>query len=190
MQLLFLLLLSIFSFWLNIEAQSKPNYNQYKKMSATELQIYRQSTWDSLPVAVGWVNDFEGLFTNTEEDSLRTIIGDFEKITTVEIAIVTIDSNMVEEERFNDFTDHLRKTWGVGKFIMKNGVVVCISKDYKKLFISTGVGINKFMNDYQKYEIIKKYFIPSFNSNDYFSGTIKGINAIISRINRKTMYNR
>lgn len=185
MQLLFLLLLSIFSFWSNVDAQSVPNYNQYKKMSATELQAYRQSIWNSLPVAVGWVNDFGGLFTNAEEDSLETIIGYFEKNTTIEIAIVTIDSNMVEEERFNDFTDHLRKTWGVGKFTMKNGVVICISKDYKKLFISTGAGINKFMNDYQKYEIIKKYFIPPFNSNDYFSGTMQGLYAIINRIDGK-----
>lgn len=36
-------------------------------MSTSELEVYRQTVWDSLS-AIGGVSDFEGLFINNEED--------------------------------------------------------------------------------------------------------------------------
>ena len=118
MQLFFILYLSLFSFVSNITAQSVPNYHLYEKMTISELETYRQSIWDSLP-AIGWVNDFEGLFSSNEEDSLESMLQHFEKETSVEIAIVTVDSNMVQKDRFNDLSDHLLRVWGIGKFAKK-----------------------------------------------------------------------
>ena len=183
-QLFLILSFSVFYFISNVTAQAVPNYNLYKKMNTSQLEAYRQSIWDSLP-AIGWVNDFEGLFNNNEEDSLESILQHFEKETTVEIAIVSVDSNMVQNDKFNDFADHLLKIWGIGKFAKKNGMVICISRDYKKLFISTGAGIAKFMDDQEKYHIMGQNFIPSFNDHKYFTGTLSGLNEIMNKITKK-----
>ena len=184
MKQLSLLFFSVFSFMSNATAQAVPNYSLYKKMNTSQLEAYRQSIWDSLP-AIGWVNDFEGLFNSSEEDSLETILQHFEKETTVEIAIVTLDSNMVQNDKFNDFADHLLKIWGIGKFAKKNGVVICISRDYRKLFVSTGAGITKFMTDLDKYHIMGQNFIPPFNDHQYFTGTLSGLNEIMNKITKK-----
>jgi len=153
-------------------------------MTISELEAYRQSIWDSLP-AIGWVNDFEGLFSNNEEDSLESMLQHFEKETTVEIAIVTVDSNMVQKDRFNDFSDHLLKIWGIGKFAKKNGIVICISRDYRQLFISTGAGIATYMDDAEKYHIIAQNFIPAFNEYWYFDGTLSGLNELMNKVTKK-----
>ena len=184
MQLFFILFLSLSSFVSNITAQSVPNYRLYQKMTISELEAYRQSIWDSLP-AIGWVNDFEGLFSNNEEDSLESMLQHFEKETTVEIAIVTVDSNMVQKDRFNDFSDHLLKIWGIGKFAKKNGIVICISRDYRQLFISTGAGIATYMDDAEKYHIIAQNFIPAFNEYWYFDGTLSGLNELMNKVTKK-----
>lgn len=180
MKLLFFIFF-VFVTGLNVTGQSVPDYKPYEKMNVSELNAYRQSIWDSLP-AIGWVNDFEGLYNSNEEDSLESRLQHFEKLTTVEIAIVTVDSNMVQQGQFNDFSDHLLKVWGIGKFTKKNGIVICISRDYKKLFISTGAGILKFMSDDNKYRIMAQDFIPAFNEHKYYEGTLQGLNEIMNKI--------
>jgi uncharacterized protein len=173
------------SFCYASEAQVVPNYNPYSTMTPSELEAYRQSIWDTLPAAVGWVNDFEGLYSKTEEDSLEREIEHFERATSIEIAIVTVDSNMVSREKFDDFTYRLLKKWGIGKISKSNGMVICISKDYKKLFVSCDFGIDKYMDKNEKYKIINKYFIPQFLKNDYFAGTITGLLAMQDKMFRK-----
>lgn len=184
--LFFILFLFLFfsSFQNDVTAQSVPDYSLYEKMSSGELELYRQSVWDSLP-AIGWVNDFGGLLTNNEEDSLESLLQHFEKETTVEISILTVDSNMVHKDRFNDFSDHILKTWRIGKLLKKNGIVICISKDYKKLFISTGAGISRYISDPEKNRLIQQSFIPQYIEHNYFTGTLNGVNEIINRISSK-----
>ncbi|MEO6838049.1 MAG: TPM domain-containing protein [Ginsengibacter sp.] len=154
-------------------------------MTPHELQTYRQSIWDTLPAAVGWVNDFEGLYDKSQEDSIESILEHFERKTTIEIAIVTVDSNMVAPNKFDEFAYRLMKIWGIGKIEKSNGIVICICKDYHKLFISTDFGIDKYMDQTDKSRIITKNIIPFFQKNNYFSGTLNGLNAILDKINKK-----
>ena len=172
-------------------AQSVPNYIPYRTMTPHELLVYRQSIWDTLPAAVGWVNDFEGLYDRPQEDSLESILEHFERQTTIEIAIVTVDSNMVAQDKFDDFAYRLLKIWGIGKIDKSNGIVICICKDYRKLFISTDFGIDKYIDETDKSRIISKNIIPFFQKNNYFSGTLNRLNAILDKINKKwSKYNR
>ncbi|MEO9022908.1 MAG: TPM domain-containing protein [Ginsengibacter sp.] len=185
MKIFFILLFGLIIGCFHAKAQVIPNYNPYSTMTPTELEAYRQSIWNTLPAAVGWVNDFEGLFSNKEEDSLERKINHLEKVTSIEIAIVTVDSNMVEGEEFNRLTDRLLKEWGIGKKSKSNGIVICISKDYRKLFISCDFGIDKYMDKDEKNKIINKYIIPYYQKDKYFTGTLNGLNAIIDEINKK-----
>jgi uncharacterized protein len=175
----------LFFFFTGITAQTVSDYHPYKAMTLVELQKYRQSIWDTLPAAVGWVNDFEGLYNPLQENNLEIILQHLEKRTSIEICIVTIDSNMVGVEKFDDFAYRLLKIWGIGKISKSNGIVICISKDYRKLFVCTDFGINKYIDNSEKFRIINKYFIPLFAKNDYYQGTLDGLNAIIKRIDKR-----
>lgn len=185
MRIFFTFLFILFFFDVSVTAQRVPNYNPYRTMTPSELQVYRQSIWDTLPAAVGWVNDFEGLYDKEQEDSLESLIQHFEKKTTIEIAIVSVDSNMVALDKFNEFAYRLLKIWGIGKITKSNGMVICICKDFKTIYISSDFGLDTYLDAYDKYKIITKSVIPYFKKNNYFMGTISGLNAILNKIDRK-----
>lgn len=185
MKIFFTFFIFLFLCCLNSISQSISNYIPFRTMTPHELQTYRQSIWDTLPAAVGWVNDFEGLYDKSQEDSIESILEHFERKTTIEIAIVTVDSNMVAPNKFDEFAYRLMKIWGIGKIEKSNGIVICICKDYHKLFISTDFGIDKYMDQTDKSRIITKNIIPFFQKNNYFSGTLNGLNAILDKINKK-----
>lgn len=191
MRIFFTFLLILFFSNVSVTAQRIPNYNPYRTMTPSELHAYRKSIWDTLPAAVGWVNDFEGLFDKEQEDSLESIIQHFEKKTTIEIAIVSVDSNMVASDQFNEFAYRLLKIWGIGKISKSNGMVICICKDYKTIYISSDFGLDNYLDGYDKYKIITKNVIPYFKKNNYFVGTLNGLNAILNKIDKKwSRYNK
>ncbi len=167
------------------QAQEVPNYLPYDVMSPKQLQVYRQNLWDTLPAAIGWVNDYENLFSPEEKHTLEKTLEHFEKETSIEICIVTLDSNMVAEDKFSEFSYRLMKIWGIGKISKSNGMVICISKDYKRLCVTTDFGIDKFITQNDKNKMINRDFVPYFSKNDYYDGTANGLNAILSKINRK-----
>ncbi len=165
-------------------AQDVPNYLPYKSMTPQQLMAYRQSIWDTLPAAVGWVNDYEDLFTPQQEKTLERTLEHFEKATSVEICVVTIDSNMVAENKFEEFSYRLMKIWGIGKITKSNGIVICICKDYRRMCVTTDFGIDRYINETDKYKMINREFIPYFVKNDYYDGTNNGLNALLSRIDK------
>ena len=154
-------------------------------MTSTELLNYRQFIWDSLPAAVGWVNDFAGLLKSDEENRLESVIAHFEKKTSIEIMIVTIDTNMVAKDKFKDFSDRLLKIWGIGKASKRNGIVITICSGYHETQISTDFGIDKYMGEPRKAQILKKSFIPFYEKNQFYTGTINGLDALIKELSKK-----
>ena len=153
-------------------------------MTTEQIQEYRQFIWDSVPAAVGWVNDYSLLFKRDQEDSLEHKLARFEAETSVEIMVVTVDSIMVDKYLFDEFAGRLLKLWGIGKIAKSNGIVICISKDYRQVFISADFGIDPMINKLGRQKIIDNYFIPSYEKNEYFKGTYKGITVLMEKISK------
>jgi uncharacterized protein len=153
-------------------------------MTPQQLAAYRQSIWDTLPAAIGWVNDFGDLFTQAQENSLERTLEHFEKATSVEICIVTVDSNMVAENKFSEFSYRLMKKWGIGKISKSNGIVICICKDYRRMCVTTDFGIDRYVNESDKNKLINRDFAPYFAKNDYYDGTSVGLSALLEKIDR------
>jgi len=160
-----------------------------RPMTEIELSNYRQSIWDNLPAAVGWVNDFGELFKNEEENALESLIEHFEKKTGIEIMLVTVDTNMVARDKLKDFSERLLTMWGIGKIRRKNGIVICICKGYEAIEISSGFGIDKFMNHDQKLQILQTSFIPYYQKNSFYEGTLTGLKTLISQLSGENYSN-
>ena len=92
---------------------------------------------------------------------------------------------MVALDKFNEFAYRLLKIWGIGKITKSNGMVICICKDFKTIYISSDFGLDTYLDANDKYKIITKSVIPYFKKNNYFMGTISGLNAILNKIDRK-----
>ena len=149
---------------------------------SAKLKKYRQLFWDSLPKPVGWVNDFEDVFSEKQENTLDSIISAFEEKDGIEISIVTIDSLKTSKEKFDDLILHIGNTWRVGKKYINNGIVIGISVDYRKIRIENGYGIEKILSNQETKEIIDKFFTPYYKQNKYYQGTLNGLNALIDKL--------
>lgn len=153
-------------------------------MTTQQIQEYRQFIWDSVPAAVGWVNDYSLLFKREQEDSLERKIAKFEAQTSIEIMVVTVDSLMVDKDLLYEFAGRLLKLWGIGKLAKSNGIVICISRDYRQVFISADFGIDPYLNKLGRQKVIDKYFIPSYEADHYFEGTYIGLTELMERIHK------
>jgi uncharacterized protein len=158
-------------------SQSKIEHNEPQK-----LEIYRKIFWDSLPKPLNWTNDYENLFTDEEEDYLDSIITDFNNLTGIQISIVTIDTIYTSKQKFDDLTLHIANTWGIGEKNKNNGILIGISRGYRKIRIQNGFGFEEILSDAQTKQIIDNQIIPFFKKNEYFNGTSLGLTTLIKLI--------
>lgn len=149
------------------------------------IQLITEPTLDSIPKAIGWINDFEHLFLEKEIDSLSSIISRFERATSIEIAIATLDSSLSSISEFDNYTLMLANSWSIGKKEENNGILIAISAQLRRIRIQNGSGIVNFFSDKEAKHIIDKEFVPSFKKGEYFEGTLKGLNAIIKLLEQK-----
>lgn len=130
---------------------------------------------------VGWVNDFEGMFTDEEEDMLSRVIGAYEVETSIEIVVVTLPEDIIKEERlFDTYVFELGNNWGVGKAGKDNGVVIGFSKAYRKIRISNGYGVEDVLSDVETREVIEDYFVPHFKKGEYYLGCRAGVERLMN----------
>jgi uncharacterized protein len=129
----------------------------------------------------GWITDWEFLFTDSEKLQLDSIILKFEKETTIQIAIVVVDTIQLRtKDKFDEFALFLANNWGVGQKGKDNGILVAISSRYRRIRICNGYGIEKCLSDSETKLIIDEDFIPYFKKGKYFDGTLNGLNKLIN----------
>ncbi|WP_111309936.1 TPM domain-containing protein [Confluentibacter sediminis] len=136
----------------------------------------------NLPQPKGFVNDFENLLMDRQEEYLDSLIIDYEKQTKIEIAIVTLDSTMTSAETFDNYTLELANYWGVGKKDLDNGVLIGVSSTLRRIIIQNGLGIEEILSDEETKKIIDAFFIPNFKNGDYFEGIKLGLIEVMEKL--------
>jgi len=131
---------------------------------------------------LGWVSDYEHIFTEEQVLMLDSMISKFEKETTNEIAIVTIDSSWTTKESFDSLTLAIARNWGIGKKGKNNGVLIGISIGLRKIRIQNGYGIEAKLSDAETKKIIDEVMVPEFKNGNYFEGTKNGLLALMQKI--------
>ena len=142
------------------------------------LFVGAQTVQDLEPI--GWVSDFENLFSESEVLALEETIGAFESKTSNEIAIVTI-SSFSSAENFRDFGVNLFNEWGIGKKDLNNGLLILLSKELRQVHFITGYGTEKVLTDEKCQKIIDSNMIPYFKKGNFFSGLRLGLRSAINQ---------
>jgi uncharacterized protein len=137
---------------------------------------------DKLPQAVGFVNDFEDIFSTGQENFLDSMIRAYEKGTTIQIALITVDTSMISRNDFDKYILQIANAWGVGQKEKNNGIVIGISKGFRTMSIQNGYGIANILSDSETKKIIDTAFIPLFKNGEYFEGVINGLKVIMNKL--------
>ena len=102
--------------------------------------------------------------------------------TTIQIAIVTLDSSYVAEEEFDYFITALGNAWGVGQKNKNNGIMIGVSASLRRIRISNGYGIEAKLSDNETKKIIDEIVLPEFKERNYYTGLKKGLAAIMIKV--------
>jgi len=157
------------------------------RANRTPIVQMEDQTTDSLgvPRNTGWVTDMVYVLTDEEIAQLDSIIGNYDKRTSVQIAILTFDSLWTTEEDFDKFNTRVLNAWGIGQKESNNGILMGICPEYRKLRITTGHGIEKVLNSSQINQIIDNDILPYLKNDEYYNGILNGVLKIIQALDAK-----
>jgi uncharacterized protein len=148
-----------------------------KKLTfVTENQIVFRDIY--IPSSKGAVTDFEHIFTPKQIKRITNRIREIKSSTGNEIALVSLDSTHCNTQNFDVYVLHLANFWGVGAENLNNGVLIGVSKQFRKIRICNGLAIETILSNEQTKEIIDNNFIPKFKKSKYFRGIMNGLDAL------------
>jgi uncharacterized protein len=132
------------------------------------------------PEPVGYVNDFAGILSTRQRESLEARLRAYERETSVEVAVAVVVS--LEGETVEDYARGLFRAWGIGKADTHNGVLVLVAPSERRVRIQTGYGLESQLTSSEAQAITRTAMVPRFRENDYAGGTIAGAEAVIEAL--------
>ncbi|MGH1386279.1 TPM domain-containing protein [Kordia sp.] len=143
----------------------------------------RKFTSTVFPKPVGFINDFDAVFSEKEEANLLKLVKKHQAETSNQIAVVTIN-DMANYVAIEKYSLDLANYWGVGLKGKDNGVLITIHVKNRKLWIQNGDGITSKLTDAETKHIIDTQITPFYKKDDYYGGTYKGIEHIIKELSK------
>ncbi len=110
------------------------------------------------PDFVGYVNDYAHLLSAPQASSLNQELRDFDNRTTIELAVVTVNS--IGEDSPQSYAVDLANYWGIGKRDKDNGIILLVAMQSRDIWIETGRGLAGEISDRQVQGIVDDIIIP------------------------------
>ena len=126
------------------------------------------------------VNDFAHVMTGDQIAALENKLVAYDDSTSVQIVVVTVAT--IGDDAIEDVALKILRDWGVGNKKTNNGVVILAAIKERKVWISTGYGLEGSVPDITAKEIVDNEIIPNFKggaSDNYYRGFNGAADAII-----------
>lgn len=122
------------------------------------------------------VYDEADVLSTTEEQQLEKKLLNYADTTSTQIVVVTIES--LEGEYEGTYSAHWAEEWGIGQAEEDNGLLILLAEKDRKIWITTGYGLEEYLTDARTKQIIEQIILPEFRNNDYYAGLDKGTTAV------------
>ena len=114
------------------------------------------------------VNDYAGLLSSQEQQLLEQKLLRYNDTTSNEFTVVIIRSTGGYD--IGQYAAELGEEWKVGKSGKDNGLLLLIAVDDRKVWISTGYGLEPTITDAGIKRVTETYITPNFKNEQYFQG--------------------
>jgi uncharacterized protein len=155
--------------------------SQNKKNAAAPLAAPVQQNNISFPAPAGCVNDFAGILSPGQKDSLTAKIDSFEKKTTNEISIVTVET--IRPDSIETYARQLFNNRGLGKKDKNNGVLILVAYKDRRMRIHVGYGLETVLTNPVCNRIIGETMKPHFKKQEFFEGLDAALDGIMATLN-------
>lgn len=124
------------------------------------------------------VNDFAQVLSSDQVNQLENKLEDFARNTSNQITVVTM-KNLGGHE-VAEYSVEVFNRWGLGQSDKNNGVLLLVSMDDHKAWITVGKGLQGVLTDEQSGIIFRNELRPAFKAGDYYKGLNDATDAIIA----------
>lgn len=123
------------------------------------------------------VYDAADVLSTSEERSLEQKLINYADTTSTQIVIATINS--LQGEYIGTYAAEWAHEWGIGQAEEDNGILILLAEEDRKIWISTGYGIESTLTDALSKQIVENVILPEFRSGGYYRGLDAGTTAIM-----------
>ncbi len=142
----------------------------------------------NIPNYKGYVNDFAGMLGSEQAAQLEQKLGQYDKQTSNQIAILTINS--LEGSDIESYSIQVASEWKIGQKGKDNGVLVTIAKKDHRMRIEVGYGLEGDLTDLMAGRIVDEIMTPAFKAGDFYGGINKAVDNIIEKLGQYTVQER
>ena len=133
------------------------------------------------PKPNGYFNDYAGAVSKEAASRFNEQLAQFERETSDQV-VVAVFPKLQSDSDIADYTQRVAQAWGVGQKERRNGVVLFVFIQDRKMFIQVGYGLEGALPDATAFDITERHMKPLFRSGNYEAGLATGIDLICKAI--------
>jgi uncharacterized protein len=128
-----------------------------------------------------YFNDYAVVVSKEAALRFNEELAQFERESSDQV-VVAIFPKMQSESDIGDYTQRVAQAWGVGQKERRNGVVLFVFSQDRKMFIQVGYGLEGALPDATAFDITERHIKPLFRAGNYEAGLATGIDLICKAI--------
>ena len=148
---------------------------------AGPASVFGQINIPKKPAKQTSVYDGANFLSRSEAQLLESKLIRYADTTSTQIVIATIPS--LQGEYIGTYAAEWGQQWGIGQSKEDNGLLILIAKEDRKIFISTGYGLEEKLTDFTTKTIIDEIITPRFKNGQFYEGLDKGTDAVFNVLN-------
>ncbi|MFN5025938.1 MAG: TPM domain-containing protein [Bacteroidota bacterium] len=134
------------------------------------------------------VNDYAGLLSTDEKNTLESALVAYFDTTSTQLAIV-IEPSLEGDDLF-DYCQRLATGWGIGEKGKNNGALIYIAVNDRKIRIHVGYGLEATIPDALASRIINEHIKPRFKEQNYALGLTEAVVIMMKAASGEYVYDR
>jgi len=138
--------------------------------------LYGQRAIPAKPKSQTAVYDEAGMLSQGEAQRLEQKLIRYADTTSTQIVVATIAS--LQGENIGLYAAEWAHKWGIGQKKEDNGVFILVAKTDRKIWITTGYGVEEKLTDFVSKTIIDQIITPQFRNGRFYKGLDQGTTAI------------
>lgn len=133
------------------------------------------------PKPAAYFNDYAGVASKEAASRFNQQLVQFERETSNQV-VVAVFPKMRSDDDVAAYTRRVAEAWGVGQTDKRNGIVLFVFTQDRKMFIQVGYGLEGALPDLTAFDITEYRIKPHFRNNDYEGGLAEGIDSIFKAV--------
>ncbi len=133
------------------------------------------------PKPAGYFNDGAAVVSQDAALRFNEQLAQFERETSNQV-VVAVYRKMQSDSDLADYAQRVFQAWQIGDKIKRNGVLLLVFIEDRKMRIQTGYGVEGALPDATAFDITERHIKPKFRAGDYEGGLREGVDLIFKAL--------